>query len=532
MLVGEKELVVDHKFARKPLLETLKLKNLNIKISPEDLNKIPKDGHFISVSNRPIGIIEEYIIALGLFSKRKDISFLNNSFLEDASSFYQNKIAPNNLLTLKKSENLSYGMAVFPVGNKSTFQNNLSSFADSKWDKTTIKVLHQHEAPIIPIYISIENKNIFKILGAIQVELLTKDLILQLIAQKGLEVKLLVGKAIPCKHYQFKNAGHFGQFLRAKLYGLGSKLKVDLFYQNFPPQDLIAPIDSDLIEHELMVISDTNKIASQGNFDLYLAKAKKIPHTIQEIGRLREEAFREIGEGTNKSIDLDEFDIHYLHLFLFDRIAKKIAGAYRIGDGDYIMNTLGKKGFYLSTLFKMKRDFNKTLLASIELGRSFVSLSYQNQRLPLYLLWCGIINYLKTHPRVKYMIGPVSISNSYSSTSKSIIVNYIKKYHWDGKLSKLIEPKSPFNPNPQDIDEEVLVACTNNKIKLLDNIIEDIDPKHTRVPVLLKKYFAQNAKIIGFNIDPNFNEALDGFILTKVQELPEANFNLYTQNKS
>jgi putative hemolysin len=194
------------------------------------------------------------------------------------------------------------------------------------------------------------------------------------------------------------------------------------------------------------------------------------------------------------------------------------------------MKTLGKKGFYLSTLFKMKSDFNKTLVESIELGRSFVSLSYQNQRLPLYLLWCGIINYLENHPNVRNMIGPVSISNSYSHTSRDLIVSYIKKYHWNGKLSKFIRPKFPFVPSQKNLDTKVLISCTNNRIKLLDSIIEDIDPKHTRVPILLKKYFAQNAKIIGFNIDPNFNEALDGFILTKVHDLP--NFNLYTQNKS
>lgn len=510
----------------------LDMPNFKLNYDSKDLLKIPLKGSFISISNRPIGFIEEYILAYLLEQRREDYRFLNNAFLEDNSSFYQDRMKDNNLLSLKyaSAENTCYGL--FPVGNSSNFQNKENSLTDSKWDKAVLKELYKIDLPIIPIYIHLENKSLLKFLNSLDPNTFTKEMLFNLIDKKGLYIKIIIGKPIDKKQYNFSSSTKFSQFLRAKLYGLGSKLKVDLFYDNQKSEELIAPISPDLIDQELHAISDTNQISSRGDFDLYLCKAKKIPNTIQEIGRLREESFRNIGEGTNESFDLDIYDLHYLHLFIYDRVNKKIAGAYRIGDGDYIMQTLGKKGFYLNSLFKMKKSFELVLNQSIELGRSFVSLEYQTHRLPLFLLWCGILNYLKNHPKVRYMIGPVSISNTYSQASKSVIVKYIKKYHWDAKRAQEVSPRKAFSADTKKIQTEILVACTNNKIKLLDQLIEDLDPKHTRVPILLKKYFAQNAKIISFNVDPKFNQALDGFILTKVKELPNENFNLFADIKN
>ena len=144
-----------------------------------------------------------------------------------------------------------------------------------------------------------------------------------------------------------------------------------------------------------------------------------IPNIIREIGRLREVTFREIGEGTNKSIDLDEYDIYYHHLFIWDTEAKLIVGAYRIGLGDEIFYSMGKKGFYVAELFKIKEQFTPVLKKSLELGRSFIRKEYQQKPLPLFLLWKGILKYLIDNPRYRYLIGPVSISNTFSKFSKS-----------------------------------------------------------------------------------------------------------------
>ena len=507
------------------------IKNVTLNISAKDLAKIPSDGAFISFSNRPIGIIEELVLAQLFSYKREDYNFLNNKFLENETSFYKNYLEQNTLLDVYGLLSNNNAIGLFPVGNISSFQNEMSAFTDSKWDKVIVKQLYKTEAPIIPIYFNVENNNIFKILGTIPHQHLNYESIKNIVESKGLEISILVGKPIVKNKFNFNNSNHFGQFIRAKLYGLSSKLKVDIFYSNKPPKEIAEAIDPEKIANELNAITDTNLIGEQGDFQVFIVKAKKIPYTIQEIGRLRECTFRNVGEGTNEHIDLDEYDLHYLHLFLFDKVNKKIAGAYRIGDGKYIMKTIGKKGFYLSSLFKIKKGFYDILNQCIELGRSFVVPEYQNKRLPLFMLWKGILYYLRSNNYLKYMLGPVSISSTYSKTSQGLMVKYIMKYHWDKKLAKEIQPKMAFKSKFDDIDYNVLVDCSNNQLKLLDNIIEDIDPYHNKVPVLLKKYFAQNAKVIGFNVDPLFNDALDGFMLTDIEDLPEENFDTFNLNK-
>lgn len=509
------------------------INNINLNLSEEDLKKIPKTGAFITISNRPLGIIEEYFLAKALFLIRKDIAFLNNHFLEENSPFYKTHIENNTSISISNLLEQGKGVCLFPVGNVSQFQIGSKGFTDSKWDKVILKQIYKLEVPIIPIYIDTEKNNTLKMLSSISPKIYSKKLLSDIVSVKGIKANLIIGKPINKNKFSFNNYNHFGQFLKAKLYVLGSKLRIDIFYKpQIKQKEIVEAIEPNLIDQELNAIADINMIGEQDNFQIFIAKAKKIPLTIQEIGRLREETFRKVGEGTNNHLDLDEYDLHYLHLFLYDKHAKKIVGAYRIGDGKYIMNTIGRKGFYSHSLFKLKKGFNHILEHSIELGRSFVVEEYQNKRLPLFLLWNGIMYYLNNHKKIHYMLGPVSINNTYSNVSKSILIKYIMKYHWDEELAKQITPKQAFKPNFNGLDYKVLIECTNNEVKSLEHIIEDIDPLHNRVPVLLKKYFAQNGKIIGFNVDPEFNDALDGFMITNIKDIPKESFEAFQLNKN
>src|SRR3954467_9315870 len=226
-----------------------------------------------------------------------------------------------------------------------------------------------------------------------------------------------------------------------------------------------------------------------------------IPNVIREIGRLREITFREIGEGTNKSIDLDEYDIYYHHLFIWDVEAKLIVGAYRIGLGDEIFYSLGKKGFYVNELFKLKTQFIPVLKKSLELGRSWIRKEYQTKPLPLFLLWKGILKFVIDNPRYRYLIGPVSISNSFSQFSKSLIVDYINRNHFDHDMAQYVKPRKKFKVNLENIDTDLLLSA-GDSFKGLDNLISEVETHNMKVPVLLRQYLALNAHIISFNIDP------------------------------
>jgi hypothetical protein len=227
-----------------------------------------------------------------------------------------------------------------------------------------------------------------------------------------------------------------------------------------------------------------------------------------------------VGEGTNKSTDIDEYDFYYNHLFIWDNDEQKIVGAYRIGKGKEILALYGIKGFYINSLFKLKKKFAPVLAESIELGRSFITKDYQRKVIPLFLLWKGIMVFLLKHSEYRYLIGPVSISNDLSGYSKSLIVEFVKTYFFNEKMAKYITPRKDFVVNTENIDDrKIFIDSSERDINKIERIIMDIEPGY-KLPILLKKYMEINGKIIGFNIDPKFNNCLDGLLILDLYEMP------------
>ncbi len=277
---------------------------------------------------------------------------------------------------------------------------------------------------------------------------------------------------------------------------------------------------------DLKRIETRNLLFKQGTFKVYIAGARFIPNVLREISRLREITFREVGEGTNHSFDADEFDLHYKHLFIWDEEKQKIVGAYRVGLGDVLYRRYRKNGFYLNDLFKIHSNFSPILQSSMEMGRSFIRKEYQRKPLSLLLLWKGVNEFLrKVNYQYKYLIGPVSISNSFSDLSKDLLVEYITKNHFDAELATMVKPRKRFKYQHKGEGKE-LRKMKIDDLNLLDGLIGDIEKNRSKVPVLLKKYLKQNAKIIAFNIDPKFNNSLDGFLVMNLDEVPRDTFDL------
>jgi len=147
---------------------------------------------------------------------------------------------------------------------------------------------------------------------------------------------------------------------------------------------------------------------------------------------------------------------------------------------------------------------------------------YQRKPLPLFLLWKGLLFFLLKNTDYRYLIGPVSISNDFSTFSKSLIVEFVKKYHYNLELAKQIKPRKKFIVDDnKGIDRELLTDAENGDVSKLDKVIFDIESTY-KFPILLKKYLQLNAKIIGFNIDPQFNDALDGLLILDIFDVPQA----------
>ena len=253
---------------------------------------------------------------------------------------------------------------------------------------------------------------------------------------------------------------------------------------------------------------------------VFCVPSSKIPVILKEIGRRREITFREVGEGTGKSIDTDRYDPYFEQLFIWDDADKQIVGGYRVGKGNQILTNFGIKGFYITSLFKINRRFSPILNVSIELGRSFIIREYQKKILSLFLLWKGILYLLLKNPNYRYLLGPVSISNEFSSYAKSLCAEFLRANYFNSEFAEYIRPRNPFRPRTgRVIEKELFLKHTEKDVQRLDNFIQDFDPKY-KTPILLKKYLSVNAEVLGFNVDPQFNNCLDALMILDLFEVP------------
>ena len=242
------------------------------------------------------------------------------------------------------------------------------------------------------------NGLLFNLLSLIHPALRTAKLPSELFNKHGHTIKLRIGKAIKVTDIpDFNNNTKLLNFLRAKTYALGTGLDEEkklfnprnLFKIKKLPEAIVPEIAADVLEKEIAPLREQYRITAEKNYEVFITPSSTIPNVIREIGRLREITFREVGEGTNKAIDLDEYDIYYNHLFIWDTDARMIVGAYRLGLGDEIFYSMGKKGFYVSEMFKIKEQFTPVLKRSIELGRSWIRKEYQQKPLPLFFIMEG-----------------------------------------------------------------------------------------------------------------------------------------------
>lgn len=519
------------------------LDRLNIKVIIDDaeLKKIPTKGAFIMVANHPFGILDGMLALKIMKSVRPDFKLVDESIIKKMDALKDDVIAMHPI-EKELGIPLSFGgsneifnaleneqpIGFFPAGEISSYQIESRKIEDTIWNNQVMKIISVAEVPVIPLYFEGNNSLLFHFIGMMFSGLKHAKLPSEILNKKDSFIKVRIGSPVPQKQIrQFETSSKLSRFLRAKTYGLANTVKVKKFYLPVLKkkldiqQDINAPIAKEVIVAEIENLKlNGNLLLSQQNFDVFIADVKDIPNAINEIGRLREITFREVGEGTGLKLDLDEYDLYYKQLILWDNEQQKIAGGYRIGMGDYIIEHYGLKGFYTRSLFKMDKQLLPIFRQSAELGRSYIPREYQQKRLPLFLLWRGILAFLMRNQQCRYLFGPVSISNKYSNISKNLIIEFIKKNHFDESIAQFVKPRKKFKAEIKNLDIDILVESAADDIKLIDKYIQDFDPEMNGVPVLLKKYLNQNAKIVGFNIDPKFSDALDGLMFLDLKEVP------------
>ena len=520
--------------------ELIRILKIDFVFDEEELQKrIPKSGPVIVVCNHPFGGLESILLIKILSQVRSDLKIVSTQllqkidpisefFLEENDFQKKNDKRLANLGIEKATAHLETGgiICLFPAGDVSRFDNT-RVLSDKQWQYNTLKFIKQQKVPVVPIHFQGNNSRLFYLMGNIHPSLKSMKLPTEILYQHKKPVKIRIGNPILVKEQdKFQDIYQYGRYLRAKTYLLCSKIELRKFFNySLKPQHRVEPI-AEPVPHEKVVqeIQGLNPeflLFRTKNYSVYCAPSKRIPNILLEIGRLREITFRQVGEGTNRSIDLDEFDLYYNQMFIWDTETEMIVGAYRIGKGAEIIHKYGVRGFYIHSLFKIKDNLQDMLNQTMELGRSFVVKEYQKKPMPLFLLWKGILYFILKNPEYRYLVGPVSVSDDYSTTSKEMIIKFIMAHHFDWKLAKNITPRNSYKFKTVDQNLNVIMQTMDNDINSLDKFIGDVDEMNSGLPVLLKKYIKLNAKIIGFNVDPKFNNCLDGLIALDLCDVPQ-----------
>jgi putative hemolysin len=523
------------------LMEEFEVK---FEIPEEDLKRIPKTGAFISISNHPLGGIDGILLLKLLLERRTDFKIIANFLLhrieplkpyvlpvnpfEDRKDVKSSMMGFKTAITHLKEE---HPLGIFPAGEVST-QKEQRLLIDKPWEEAAMKLIKKANVPVVPIYFHAKNSKLFYRLAKLSDTLRTAKLPSELLTQKERIIRVRIGNPIRVADQQeHESLEAFTDFLRRKTYMLANPFEKKTLLENIPknlkfpkpPKKIVKPVSVKIIEKEILDLDrhDTRLLNSK-NYSVYLAEAKLIPNIIQEIGRLREITFREVGEGTNNPIDLDKFDSYYHHMFLWDDIAKRIVGAYRMGLGSKIFPAYGIDGFYLQDLFRFDQELYPMMSKSIEMGRAFIVKDYQQRPMPLFLLWKGIVHTTLRHPEHRYLIGGVSISNKFSEFSKSLMIEFMKSNYYDPYVAQYIKPKKEYKVKLKDADKDFIFDESEADLNKFDKIIDEVEPGSLRLPVLIKKYIKQNAKVVAFNVDPHFNNAVDGLMYIRIADLPES----------
>ncbi len=496
-------------------------------INQSNLDEMPRSGPVLIVANHPLGGLEGVAIAKVISDIRPDLKVLTNELLrripELADIFIgvdvlSSDTAISNVRSIKQvHRHLKNDGAVliFPAGMVSAYEHDQRRIQDRSWNRLVGQLLKRYQCTCLPVHVGGANSRYFYGAGMIHPRLRTVLLPRQLANKQGFRLPLRFGRPVTAQELRLlQSPKAITDYLRVSTDALlrdpvrvpliNSQTVVDL-HPSVGKAELLSTIER-MAEHRLI---------EHEEFEVYCAPFDSLGPVMEQIAIAREVTFRSVGEGTGLSRDSDQFDPHYLHLFLWDKTALRIAGAYRVGLVDEIVAKHGVKGLYSRSLYKYDEIFIDRLGSAIEMGRSFIHPDYQRKPVSLSLLWRGIGRILVERPRYHTLFGSVSISREYSDLARALIADTLLTNFKADEFEQLVKPITPHKIMNRVWTSEMLAELAN--IKMLGKLIGRCDPGKA-VPVLLRHYLSVNGKLVCFNIHSSFNDSLEGLIIVDARK--------------
>lgn len=526
------------------------LKGLGVRILGADelIEKIPKTGGCILVCNHPYGMIEGVIIAKILTAYRTDTKIMANVglkvFKEIEDYFiFANPLKPKASMNAKgikqcfnHVENKGL-LVIFPAGRVSFYQKEKQRITDAQWNRIAVQIAVKMKAPVLPVFISGTNSDLFHKLGQVYYRFRLLMLAREMFKLQNHQIDVMANHLITPEQLQaFKSTECMNDFVKLQCY-----LNDPSYLTPWPKdnivgkvKDLIPAVNKATMSQELAELPKAQQLVHFKSFTVYYGYQKQIPHCVKEITRLREITFRELNEGSGEACDTDHFDATYMHLFIFDHQNEEIVGAYRIGQTDILQKNSDASALYLSQIFTFNEGFVNQQQPCLEMGRSFIVKAHQNSFHGLLLLWKGIGAYVCKNPRYRTLYGTVSLSKLYDPRSVALINQVVvsdeslenNEKNQTSATQKSVVAKTPFASN---LHPEAQDFLHKHKVELeqLSALVQGIEADGKDIPILLKQYYKLGAKFHCLGIDVNFNHTPGLLLSVDLTKAPDKLLKLY-----
>lgn len=514
-----------------------------------------KPRPLVVVANHPFGAVEGLALLETVRSRRKDVKVLANYVLQRIPELREDLLfvdpfgrpgsTARNVHAMRQALHwLRQGGAliIFPAGEVASFTPQDFKVRDPAWHISTISLVRSVRADvaIMPAFIPGSASACFHFAGKIHPRLRTLLLPREMLRLRRQTIELRLGSALSSSALfaRFPAQSDILRYLRFRTFLLAGRIHATRFEERMRrltldvderhEEPIISPVTPEAIARELASLPESCRLLADETYALYAAQGHAVPMTLREIGRLREEAFRAVGEGTGKAADTDAFDSAYYQIILWHRARREIVGCYRLALSDKLAEASGLNSLYTRTLFRFDETFLGHLSGpAVELGRSFIRPAYQRTFAPLLLLWRGVLTFLAKHPRYTILFGPVSISHDFTPAGRDLILAYLQATCFDGELAQWVSARLPPKKtrfvewrHPDYADFLADEAEVNSALA-------ELEGKGREMPVLIRQYLKIGGRIAAFNVDPDFGTVVDGLIVVDLLKAPPKNIARY-----
>ncbi len=503
----------------------LTLLGADVQLAPRDLENIPVEGPLLVVANHPLGMIDALALLQLVGTVRKDVRILANDVLSMIPALQPlllpvdvfGKGAASRLRGVYRALDAGQALITFPSGEVSRM--GPAGVRDRGWSDGFVRMAMRSGAPVLPVHIAARNSATFY-----GVSMLAKSLATVMLPREAIHprqrVRFSLGRPVAADELGQRSEGDHhraARLMRRHVYRLAHGRGLV-----FGGQAPLAPAEpAEAVWEELQRRGELLSELADGK-QAWLLKGGTDSAVLREIGRLREHTFRRVGEGTGQRSDLDRYDTWYEHLVLWDPEAARIVGAYRFGHAGRILGERGIDGLYSASLFDYSKHSLAALARGLELGRSFIAPAYWRSR-ALDQLWRGIGLYLRRHPELRFLFGPVSLSVNLPREAREWIVAAHR--HYFGREG-LASARRPFQVSPRVLEVVRKELQGLEPTHGLGHLRERLDALGVTLPVLYRQYVdlvdPRGVQFLDFGEDPGFSGCVDGLVMLDLEHLKPA----------